>query len=360
MSVSLQRKIMIVEDEQIVAHDLALMVENLGYTVSAVLDSGKEAVELAKRERPDLALMDIVLPGEMDGIEAASQLRKNHHLPIIYLTAYADGDTIQRAKQTEPQGYILKPFEEREIRTAIELALYKGEMEDKLRTQQTLLEEKLLELEGARYELAQQNKQLITSQQKLEFERRRYQELFDFAPDGYVVTDLDGIIRDANAAICRMCQKSWDLMVHKPLSHLFVKEDHEKLSHVMEQSLRRLTNRIESIEAVLQPQRGQESAHCLLTVNAVSEQKGSIIGLRWLVHDISERKRTEEELRRSEERFRTTLYSIGDAVITTDTTGMVLQMNDKAEHPRPGYIAGRPAREMFGRDAGLAPSCPGR
>ena len=331
MTANLQRRIMIVEDEQIVAQDLAIMVEHLGYTVSAVLDSGKDALETAKKERPDLALMDIVLPGEMDGIEAASKLRRDHHLPIIYLTAYADGETIQRAKQTEPHGYILKPFEEREIQTAIEIALYRGEMEEKLRSQQTLLEEKLLELEGARHDLAQQNKQLEASQQKLEFERRRYQELFDFAPDGYVVTDLDGKIRDANSAICRMCRQSLDLMVHNPLFHLFSNEDSESLSRVMDQSRRGLTNKVESIEAMLRPRQGAERRYCMLTVNAVSEPGGTVAGLRWLVHDISERKRSEEALQQSEERFRTTLYSIGDAVITTDTNGLVVHMNNHAE-----------------------------
>ena len=331
MAENLHRRIMIVEDEQIVAQDLAVMVEHLGYSVAAVLDNGREALETARKERPDLALLDIVLPGDMDGIEVASKLRNDHNLPIVYLTAYADRETIQRAKQTEPHGYILKPFEEREIQTAIEIALYKGGMEDKLRTQQALLEEKLDELEATRLELAQQNKQLASSQQKLEFERRRYQELFDFAPDGYIVTDLEGIIRDANSTICRMSRQSWDLMIHTPLPNLFAEADRDKLLRVMDQFRHGFTNKVESSEAVLLLRGREEQCHCTLTINSVSDPEGDTIGLRWLVHDISERKRVEEALRQSEEWFRTTLYSIGDAVITIDPEGTVLQMNDSAE-----------------------------
>ncbi len=139
MVVAPERKIMIVEDENIVARDLALICENIGYKVAAVIDSGKEALEVARQQRPDLVLMDIVLPGEMDGVETAARLRAEHHVPIIFVTGFADDMTIQRAKSSEPHGCILKPFDEREIRTNIELALYKEEAEEKLRAQEELL-----------------------------------------------------------------------------------------------------------------------------------------------------------------------------------------------------------------------------
>jgi len=118
-----QQSIMIVEDEPIVARDLASMVGHLGYRVSGVADRGAEAIALAEKERPDLAFMDIGLPGELDGIETATRIRKNHRTSIVYLTAFADRETVRRAKRTEPLGYILKPFGEREIQAAIETAL---------------------------------------------------------------------------------------------------------------------------------------------------------------------------------------------------------------------------------------------
>ncbi|MBU7046712.1 MAG: response regulator, partial [Theionarchaea archaeon] len=131
-------KIVIVEDESIVAKDIKKRLQNLGYTVSAVVSSGEEALEVAEGN-PDLYLMDIVLRGEIDGITAAEHLRTQFGIPVIYVTAYADEKTLGRAKMTEPYGYILKPFEDRELHTAIEMALYKHEMEKKLRESQQWL-----------------------------------------------------------------------------------------------------------------------------------------------------------------------------------------------------------------------------
>jgi CheY-like chemotaxis protein len=103
-------QILVVEDEGIVALHLAQRLEGLGHTVPLVVGSGVEAVRQAVAVRPDLVLMDIHLQGEMDGIEAAKQIRAQGDIPVVYLTAYADEPTLQRAKITEPFGYVLKPF----------------------------------------------------------------------------------------------------------------------------------------------------------------------------------------------------------------------------------------------------------
>ncbi|MCD6185626.1 MAG: response regulator, partial [Deltaproteobacteria bacterium] len=126
-------RILIVEDEAIVAQDLKTILENLGYEVPAIAASGEEAVESALALSPDLVLMDIKLKGNIDGIEAVSRIRKKIDLPVIYLTAYADGDTLKRAKITTPLSYMLKPFDEKELHTAIEIGLYKHKMELKLK-----------------------------------------------------------------------------------------------------------------------------------------------------------------------------------------------------------------------------------
>jgi CheY-like chemotaxis protein len=117
--------VLVVEDENIVARDILSMLKDLGYLVAAVASSGEEAIEKAAIKRPDVVLMDIVLKGEVDGVQAAQEIRTRFQIPVIYLTAYADEETLQRAKLTEPFGYILKPFEERELHVAIELALYR-------------------------------------------------------------------------------------------------------------------------------------------------------------------------------------------------------------------------------------------
>jgi CheY-like chemotaxis protein len=124
-------RILVVEDESVVALSLARYLQRLGHTVLGTVASGLEAVQQTMATRPDLVLMDIHLKGAMDGVEAVAQVRAQCDIPVIYLTAYADETTLERAKVTEPFGYILKPFDQQELQAAIEMALYKhrGERE---------------------------------------------------------------------------------------------------------------------------------------------------------------------------------------------------------------------------------------
>jgi signal transduction histidine kinase len=142
-------KILVVEDENIVAKDIASSLKRLGYAVSAVASSGEEAVERTVDTHPDLVLMDIVLRGKMDGVQTAQHIHDHFNIPVIYLTAYTDEKTLQRAKMTEPFGYIIKPFEERELHSTIEMALYKSKTESKLRKLEEA-EENLLQSEKLR------------------------------------------------------------------------------------------------------------------------------------------------------------------------------------------------------------------
>lgn len=126
-------QILIVEDERIVASDIEKRLNKLGYNVLESVTSGEEAVEKAKNVLPDLVLMDIVLKGGMDGISAADTIHTLLNIPVIFLTAYADPDTLSRAKKSEPYGYLIKPFEERELIAAIEIALEKHKKFSRLR-----------------------------------------------------------------------------------------------------------------------------------------------------------------------------------------------------------------------------------
>lgn len=126
-------RILVVEDENIVAMEIVDLLRHLGYAVSDQVASGEEAIGRAAATCPDLVLMDIRLKGKMDGIEAAEQIHATLDIPIIYLTAYADEETLSRAKLTQPLGYLVKPFHEQELRTTIEMALYKHRMDRRLR-----------------------------------------------------------------------------------------------------------------------------------------------------------------------------------------------------------------------------------
>jgi PAS domain S-box-containing protein len=129
----LKKKILIVEDEGIVALHIEYALKSIGYEISGIACSGEEAIDKVKNTHPDLVLMDIVLKGETDGIEAAEQIRDRFDVPVVYLTAFGDENTLQRAKVTVPFGYILKPFKERELHIAIEIALYRYEIEARLK-----------------------------------------------------------------------------------------------------------------------------------------------------------------------------------------------------------------------------------
>ncbi|MEG4406226.1 ATP-binding protein [Microcoleus sp. MON2_D5] len=126
-------KVLVVEDEVIVAQDIAGRLKKLGYAVTATVSSGEEAIQKAIENPPDLVLMDIVLKGDMDGVTAAEKIRINRDVPTVFLTAYADDQTLQRAKLTDPFGYIIKPFQQNDLRVAIEIALHRHEIETKMR-----------------------------------------------------------------------------------------------------------------------------------------------------------------------------------------------------------------------------------
>jgi signal transduction histidine kinase len=119
------QKILVVEDEPISAADLAEQLQRLGYEVAGPVASGEKALALAEELQPDLVLMDIHLQGEIDGVEAATELSQRHDIPVIFLTAFDDAATLERAKQAEPYGYLLKPFEMRNVRTTLEMAAHK-------------------------------------------------------------------------------------------------------------------------------------------------------------------------------------------------------------------------------------------
>ena len=122
-------RIMIVEDEWPVAEEIKMVLESFEYTVTSMSSSGEEAIQNAEKDKPDLVLMDIVLEGEMDGIQAANEIRSRFNTPIIFLTAYTDEKILERASITGPFGYIVKPFVNEDLKISIEIAMYKYRIE---------------------------------------------------------------------------------------------------------------------------------------------------------------------------------------------------------------------------------------
>jgi diguanylate cyclase (GGDEF)-like protein/PAS domain S-box-containing protein len=251
-----QALILVVEDESIVALDIQDRLESLGYEVPITVASGEKAVEQAGALRPDLVLMDIQLQGRMDGVEAADQIRQRFGIPVIYLTANADHPTVERAKVTEPFGYVIKPFEERELHTAIEVALYKHQAE------QTLKESE-----------------------------ERYRLLVELSPEAIVVQSGDRIVY-ANPAVAKLFgAESVGALLGLAVAD-FVHPDHRENFLVRERLLRsnqqsnlkaekfvRLDGQVRDVEVVL-----------------ASVTYGGRPATQILTRDITERRRAEEQL----------------------------------------------------------------
>jgi PAS domain S-box-containing protein len=184
------KQILIVEDEAIVADDIRQTLKSLGYSIAGTAKSGEIAVSTLAETRPDLVLMDIHLAGAMDGVQAAGEIHKTSDVPIIYLTAYADRELLDRAKLTSPYGYIVKPYNERELHSVIEMALYKYTLDKKLKESEEQLKNLNDELE------ARVTARTASLQQQLLF----LQQLIDTIPAPVYYKNPEGVYLGCNNA----------------------------------------------------------------------------------------------------------------------------------------------------------------
>ena len=245
-------RIMIVEDEGVVASYIEKALELEGYQVTAVVSSGEEAVEKAAETRPDLVLMDIHLAGEMDGVEAAEQLRNRFSIPVIYLTGHADDDILQRAKVTEPLGYIMKPFGPEDLLTTLEVGLYRHRAEEALRESEE------------RYRYLVENLPVgvgYTSPEGKVFYHNPYAQQMM----GYTLQDLDEL-------------RAQDLYVHIEDWDDLIRNLEEKGEHTYEYQIRRKDGQVIWVRGTTRP---------------VRDETGKIIRYQGVSEDVTERRRQE-------------------------------------------------------------------
>ncbi len=191
------KRILIVEDEAISSTHLKKILSRGGYNVVGMLASGEEVMQQVARTPPDLLLMDIQLAGEMDGVETAEQIRAHFDLPVIYLTAYTDDALLQRAKNTEPYSYLIKPVQERELLITVEMALYKHEVERKYRDHlEELVEERTAELTKANEQLQQEITERKQMEEALQQSRTRLQLLNGISSRIIAQMPVEQIIKD--------------------------------------------------------------------------------------------------------------------------------------------------------------------
>lgn len=268
-------KVLVVEDEGLVARDIQNMLRSLNYEVLGIVSSGEMALQKASKSPPDLVLMDIVLKGAVDGIEAAEKLWEELNIPVVYLTAYADETTFQRAKLTKPFGYLLKPFDERELQTTIEMALFKSKMELKLREREEWLSTVLKSIS-----------------------------------DGIITTDQDGLISFMNPLAERMTGWSQDEALNKSLPDILC------LQGVSSGVLSQLEKGGAAGETILLSRKGgrisvEQTLAPIIDKNKLS--RGNVL----VVRDISLRKMAEQELNESYDRLNRALEGIIRAMAAT-------------------------------------------
>jgi len=248
-------RIVIVEDESIVALDIKNYLERSDYAVVGLFSSGEEMLERFGELKPDLILMDIKIKGDLDGVETAHLVHERHRIPVVLLTAFTDDETIARAKITQPFGYIIKPFEERELRISIEIALYRA-----------LMERRLMESE------------------------ERYRNLFHEGISGNFLADREGLVIEANPAFRSLAGLASGESLPR-LELLF--GDPSALTSFMETV--RSGRRLELAELPLRSIDGRDLV-VLANAAAVYDAEGLICGLRGELIDTTERRRLEERL----------------------------------------------------------------
>ncbi|WP_376963434.1 response regulator [Azospirillum sp. A26] len=263
-------RILIVEDDRIVARDIQHQLSRMGHVVVGMSASGEDAVRMACSQQPDLVLMDIRLEGEMDGIEAARRIRDAHRIPIVFLTAYANDEVVHRASLTEPFGYLLKPFEEPQMRTVIQMALYKHASDTRLRLSE-----------------------------------RRYAATLASIRDGVILCNRDGRVDFMNRAAETMTGWTAAEAAGQPLSAVFVVVDEETQQPLEDFSavvLRSGDFAPPERQSRLLPRGGDADALPAGIVveercSAIIDDRGDFVGSILVFRDLTQRRRIAEALR---------------------------------------------------------------
>ncbi|MGB4703474.1 MAG: diguanylate cyclase [Candidatus Saccharicenans sp.] len=253
------RKILIVEDELLIARHIEQMILNLGYQVSGIAETGEKAIQLAAEKSPDLVLMDIRLKGQINGIEAARRIWEIQSIPVVYLTAYADEDTLLKARLTEPFGYLLKPFEEKELLVAIELAFYKHQSEKENR------------------------------------EKRRWlNAILSSIRDGLISTDGDGFVNYLNPVGEQLLGKNSYEVLGQPLEKVFLilEEPDGKPAGLTVSAI--VSGLPRDRDFYLET--GNTTLPVELSGSAIRDESGNLIGSVLVFRDITHRKLQEERL----------------------------------------------------------------
>ncbi|MBT4290657.1 MAG: PAS domain S-box protein [Deltaproteobacteria bacterium] len=313
--------ILIVEDEVVTALEMESTLEEIGYTVISIVDTGEEAVAIAKEEKPDIVLMDIRLQGEMDGIDTAEIIRSEFGIPVIFSTAFLDEERIERAKITMPFGYVLKPIQESDLKVTIEMALYVTKMDSERRK----LEEVLKENE------------------------ERFRLMMRQSPSVIELYNTDGLQIEVNKAY----EELWDFPAITTVNKFNVLKSKE----VEDTGLMKYVKAAYAGKSVQVPPyqfdptgeteaKGKGRVRWLNTRIYPLKDKENIVKNIVITHeDVSEQKQIEQALKESEEKYRKLFEdSIDGNALADPETGIILECNQALAN-----LVGRTKEELIGQ-----------
>ena len=301
-------RILIVEDEFIIGTDIRDTLINIGYDVPEVIPSGEEAIQRTAELQPDIILMDIVLSGEMDGIDAIEQIQEKHDIPVIYLTAHTDDATFKRARDTNPYGYLIKPTGKNDLYTAIETALHRHEMEVKLKESE-----------------------------------EKYRTILEHIEEGYFEVDLSGHYTFVNDAFCKIYRNTRDELYGMSYKqHMYESTSREIYKIYNEMYRKRERTKLYEMEAI------RKDGSVIITeaiASLIVDSVGKPVGFRGIIRDITDRKNTENMLRESEAKYRKQFDEALDAIFVADyQTGILIDCNNAAKK-----LVGRERSELIGK-----------
>ena len=285
-------RILVVEDEQIIAEDIARILRNFGYDVPAIVSSGEDSIKIVKESPPDLVLMDIMLEGEMNGIEAAGKIYSRFGIPVVYMTAYTDDERLERAKQTGPFGYILKPFEGKELYSSVEMALYKHKME----------------------------KALVENE-------RRYRLLAENISDVIWTMDMDMRTTYVSPSITNLTGYTVEERTNLPLDKVLTPDSFEVVSKILKEELviEASGSKDPSRARIMELEQVHKNGSTLWTevkFSFIRSQDGRPIAFMGVTRDITERKQAKEKLEQSYEKLKNALDGMINALAS------VVEMRD--------------------------------
>lgn len=302
-------KVLVVEDEGIIAADIKNTLKHLGYEISGVVDSGEDAIKAAGEKLPDLILMDILLRGEVDGIDAAKAILNKFRIPVIYLSAHEDDKTIERTRDTHPYGFVLKPFSERDLNATLKMALF-----------QYNAERKLQESEERYFRLTENARDVIYRMSlpdgKYEYVNNASEELFGYTPAEIYAEP-------------RLIEK----IIHPDWKHYF-KVNWERM----------LEGDVPPVYEYQIIHKSGETRWMNQRNVLITNKKGTPVALEGIVTDITEQKKAEATIRKQQEEYRMILDSVPAMIFFKDDNNKMLRVNKLAASAK-----GSTVEEMEGK-----------